>query len=199
MSVEEISRRALTIEGVLAAQTCQEWIQWAESEGFEAADFQGKRVKGRVAAVRNNDRVIEDNPQRALGLWEGILPHLPQHVRAFDPMRRGALGRHEAFGLNPRFRWYRYHPGQRFKPHVDRMFQAPDGAVSLWTVLVYLNGVEQGGQTRVSLDEKGKKSALVEPSAGLVLCFDHDVLHEGVEVNKGVKYVLRTDIMYRRV
>jgi hypothetical protein len=37
----------------------------------------------------------------------------------------------------------------------------------------------------------------VRPKQGMALLFLHDLYHEGSEVTQGVKYVLRSDIMYR--
>ncbi|BAB77096.1 hypothetical protein ACN23B_28710 (plasmid) [Anabaena sp. FACHB-709] len=36
------------------------------------------------------------------------------------------------------------------------------------------------------------------PVTGMALCFVHDVVHEGVAVVQGRKYVLRSDVMYRQ-
>ncbi|HEY1067119.1 MAG TPA: hypothetical protein VGE52_13445, partial [Pirellulales bacterium] len=37
----------------------------------------------------------------------------------------------------------------------------------------------------------------VAPRAGSVLVFHHPYIHEGATVETGVKYVLRSDVMYR--
>jgi len=37
----------------------------------------------------------------------------------------------------------------------------------------------------------------IEPRAGMALLFQHRLLHEGSEVTDGVKYVVRSDVMYR--
>jgi hypothetical protein len=37
----------------------------------------------------------------------------------------------------------------------------------------------------------------IEPHAGMALLFQHRLLHEGSEVTSGVKYVVRSDVMYR--
>ena len=37
-----------------------------------------------------------------------------------------------------------------------------------------------------------------QPAVGRALFFEHQQLHEGVMVYAGVKYALRTDVMYRR-
>jgi prolyl 4-hydroxylase len=70
-------------------------------------------------------------------------------------------------GVNERFRGYRYEPGQRFAPHLDGSFVRDEGERSLLTFMIYLNEGFEGGG------------------------------HEGCEVTRGVKYVLRSDIMYR--
>lgn len=39
----------------------------------------------------------------------------------------------------------------------------------------------------------------VSPRAGTALIFNHDTLHEGQVVTAGTKYIIRTEIMFRRV
>ncbi|MDF3030995.1 MAG: putative iron-regulated protein [Moraxellaceae bacterium] len=39
----------------------------------------------------------------------------------------------------------------------------------------------------------------VRPAAGMVLVFPHSIMHQGTPVTSGVKYVLRTDVTYRRL
>jgi len=36
----------------------------------------------------------------------------------------------------------------------------------------------------------------VKPETGMVLVFQHQLLHEGAAVTKGRKYVLRSDVMF---
>ena len=45
----------------------------------------------------------------------------------------------------------------------------------------------------------GKVLCSVAPKRGTALVFNHDTLHEGQPVSKGSKYIIRTEIMYRRV
>jgi len=35
------------------------------------------------------------------------------------------------------------------------------------------------------------------PKSGSILVFDHELLHEGARLKEGVKYAIRTDVMYR--
>ena len=39
----------------------------------------------------------------------------------------------------------------------------------------------------------------VTPRTGTALIFNHDTLHEGEPVAMGTKYIIRTEIMYRRI
>ena len=56
--------------------------------------------------------------------------------------------------------------------------------------MIYLNDDFEGGETSFdTISIKGEK--------GMMLIFLHSLSHEGKEVTKGIKYVLRTDIMYR--
>jgi hypothetical protein len=38
----------------------------------------------------------------------------------------------------------------------------------------------------------------ITPAKGMALLFHHPILHRGDSVVRGRKYVLRTDVMYRR-
>ena len=44
-----------------------------------------------------------------------------------------------------------------------------------------------------------EEACLVTPREGTALIFNHDTLHEGLPVTAGVKYILRTDLMFHRV
>jgi hypothetical protein len=54
-----------------------------------------------------------------------------------------------------------------------------------------------GGATAFSSFDK-KRRLDVNPKAGSVLIFQHPLLyHEGAEVIEGIKYTMRTEIMYQ--
>jgi predicted 2-oxoglutarate/Fe(II)-dependent dioxygenase YbiX len=134
--------------------------------------------------VRNNDRVMFDDAALAAELFERTRATLPE---TFDG---GTL-----VGFNERFRGYRYREGQRFAPHFDGAYARPETPAgrecSEITVLFYLNDGFTGGETKI-LDYE----VLFVPRTGAALLFQHAILHEGCPVASGVKYVLRTDVMY---
>lgn len=56
-----------------------------------------------------------------------------------------------------------------------------------------------GGATAFLSRDK-KRRLDVNPQTGSVLIFQHEgLLHEGAEVKEGVKYTMRTDILYEWV
>ena len=96
-------------------------------------------------------------------------------------------------GANERLRCYRYAAGQYFAPHFDGAFTRNTSERSLLTFMVYLNECEAGGHTGlIDLELE------ISPRAGRALVFNHFLLHEGARVHQGLKYAVRSDLMYRR-
>lgn len=119
---------------------------------------------------------------------------------------------------------YRYSPGQLFRKHYDDSVTI-NGTTSEWTLLIYLSGVEdgvEGGETVFDLQQGKKvtKEFVVGLNRGTVLLHRHGHecllrefcifmsyfelgscllfahLDEGREVKKGVKWVLRSDVLF---
>jgi hypothetical protein len=110
-------------------------------------------------------------------------------------------------GLHSKIRIYKYDEGAFFGRHYDESTKdVGSGFVSYWTVLVYLTGREdgvEGGQTVFYLPDgkKGQeKEIVVDIDRGLALLHRHGgndcLLHEGRVVAKGVKWVLRSDLVF---
>jgi prolyl 4-hydroxylase len=179
-SIDLSAPLAFAIPDVMTAGDCRQLIAMLEAEGFDAAPI--TTIAGPMLRpdVRNNTRLIFDHEQLASRLYARIAEHLPI-VCGTKPV-----------GANERFRAYRYEPGQRFAPHLDGCYQRSAHERSELTLMIYLNEGFGGGATRFldyDLD--------VAPKTGMALLFQHRLLHEGCAVTSGVKYVLRSDIMYR--
>jgi hypothetical protein len=71
-------------------------------------------------------------------------------------------------------------------------------ARTTWTLLIYLTTTE-GGET-VFYPEDGSAPLSVAPEVGMALLHrhgEHCLLHEGKEVRKGEKWVIRSDLVVR--
>lgn len=173
----------LTVPEVLDAHERAELVQRIEALGPTAAPISTYRGAIMRPDVRNNTRVMFDDPALAALVLERVRSALPERLE-----RDWVL-----CGANERLRCYRYEPGQFFAPHFDGAFHRSPDERSLLTLLVYLNHCEAGGETRF-LDLE----LSVAPTPGTALLFNHHLLHEGAEVKAGLKYALRSDVMYRR-
>lgn len=169
-----------TVADVLAADECEALIARIDALGPTAAPISTAAGFVMREDVRNNTRVIFDDLALARTLFERIAPDLPAQLCGMHPV-----------GANERFRCYRYERQQQFATHRDGSFVRSDDEMSLLTFMVYLNDGFAGGETKFH-------DATVVPRRGLALLFQHFLLHEGSAVTSGVKYVLRSDVMYRR-
>mmetsp|Transcript_1301 Transcript_1301/g.2534 ORF Transcript_1301/g.2534 Transcript_1301/m.2534 type:complete len:466 (-) Transcript_1301:2910-4307(-) len=124
----------------------------------------------------------------------------------------------DSLGLNARWRVYRYEPGAVYRPHIDGawpgsgldpktgkyVYDVFGDRKSKMTFLIRLNDDFSGGSTTyyIPAPEPGFMNArAVSTPKGSVVCFPHgdaqgSLLHEGSEVTKGYKYVIRTDVLY---
>jgi hypothetical protein len=171
-----------TVSDLFTADECDRYIALAEQLGFGDAPVTTPGGPVRITSIRNNDRVMLDDPRHAAVLWERIAPYVSKmHYAGSRPT-----------GVNERLRFYRYDPGQAFRWHRDGSYQDPAGRRSFVTYMVYLNDDFEGGQTKF----REPHPLEVKPVKGMALLFSHPLSHEGAAVKTGRKYVLRTDVMY---
>ncbi|KAK5121064.1 hypothetical protein LTR85_005548 [Meristemomyces frigidus] len=134
------------------------------------------------------------------------------------PAKRGEVWRFTR--PNERMRFLKYVGGEYFRPHCDGSYETPDrNERSYFTLHLYLN--DTGAATDEDLAKmsaKGRVEAAISslvggattfhsmnmlkrldvlPKCGRILLFQHrDLLHSGDDVVEGVKYTMRTDLMY---
>ena len=184
MQVTRFHRQVFTVSDVLNRDECEEMIERTERLGYEPAPITTGRGFVMAPEVRSNTRVMLDDVARAQRLWQRLGDRVPSGPSGW-----------RAVGLNERFRFYRYDVGERFRWHYDGSFRRSPAECSLVTVMVYLNDGFDGGATEFDL---GRELRVV-PRRGTALVFDHPLRHQGAPVRRGRKYVMRTDVMYRRV
>lgn len=185
----------LAVEGFLTEGECRAWIAYGEDTGFQEA----KQAQRSGFAHRDNGRLVVEDPDIADAIWNRIRSFVPCSISGRTPV-----------GCSPNLRLYRYCKGQRFGKHVDEVTRFPNHTQSEFTLLLYLNGGEaaeatgqplEGGETvfyeRASDTRVG---CSFSPLQGWCLFHGHGeqcLLHEGAVVRGGVKYVLRTDVLFQ--
>ncbi|MGB0524541.1 MAG: 2OG-Fe(II) oxygenase [Flammeovirgaceae bacterium] len=181
MKLNQLTPAIWTISHFLSPQECDELIYMSELSGYEEAKVSFTSGAKIMKGLRNNERILFKDEVLAQKLWAKLETFCPTH-----------LDNSQAIGLNEQFRFYKYEGGQRFKKHIDGRFKRNELEESRITFMVYLNDQYEGGKT--SFDEIS-----ISPQQGLALCFIHELKHEGSPVTSGIKYVLRSDVMYRKI
>ena len=192
-SEEQNGPLAFVVDNVCTLEECNALIQLSENDPNSAYEDALVNVGGKQAlnqGVRNNLRYIRDDFVISSEIFNRISHLLPQ------------TWNEESFPLsclNERLRFLKYKPGQRFKVHHDVHYRRNDHSeTSFVTLQLYLNEGFKGGET--TFVEKGYEDDVripVVPKTGRVLIFEHRLCHEGSELTEGVKYVIRTDVMYK--
>jgi len=186
----------IVIDDLFDKEFCDNLIQMSE----EAGD-------GYVMSMINigNDRQIVDttfrNNLRNLVFDKKIADEIFEKIKEYVPK---TWNKWKLCGLNERLSFLKYKKGEYFRPHFDGTYVRPGKTEkSVITVQLYLNTVdiendtENNGSTRF-LSQENNSSIDVLPKVGRILLFEHELLHEGVPLEIGYKYCMRTDVMYRR-
>jgi len=183
----ESSVPVVELPRVLSPAECSAEVARATKLGFSSQQFRGQERR----EVRN--RVAVDDPAAAAALWtrlRHLVPPLPELYSAGLRPEPDVpdLATLKPAGLNQRLRYYRYSGGERFAPHVD-LSHSTGLLRSFLTVIFYLNDDFEGGETYFF-------GRAVTPKMGAAILFPHELHHEGRPVFGGVKFVLRTDVMF---
>jgi len=206
--VLEKEKDAFILSNVLSRAECESLIHLSERHGYVMLMSAERGGKGRT-----NTRVLTHDESLAATLFERVKELLPQTYRLTD----GRLWNEEweLIGLNERFRWCKYVEGQSFKNiHCDKRVSLPkQGRFSFFTVNIYLNGhgaSYEGGRT-IFFDQKGwspngkspnyEETSALAAQTGDVMVFNHypqKYPHCGEMLSSGTKYLLRSDVMYKR-
>ena len=170
--------------GLYSPSECEKLIAVAESAGFGFTCY--------PKDYRGNLRLVTNDPALAERTWQRLKSTVPATL-----LHDGVTW--EAVGLNPHWRLSKYYSGDQFCQHLDTCFTASDTLRSFYTVNVYLNDAFSDGRTRFW----GRVTLRVQPRPGLALVFAQPAFrfytHDGEMVRDGIKYLIRSDVMYRRV
>ncbi|PIN13724.1 hypothetical protein CDL12_13646 [Handroanthus impetiginosus] len=197
----------ITIQNYLTSAESKAFINVEESIGFV---HQGSLGPTKGEAYRDNDRISVNDPDLAKTIWEA---GLDKSLSSFKI--RGKV----PVGLNPNIRFYRYTVGQRFGRHIDESIDLGEGMRTHYTLLIYLSGGSPGKTKAKSKKDDGAEDspdplvggetvfygsrnalvAEVPPTEGMALLHIHGdkcMLHEARNVSKGIKYILRSDVVF---
>jgi prolyl 4-hydroxylase len=170
-----------TVEDALGPARCEHYIARFLASTPEQAPVVTKTGIDVDIAVRNNTRIMWDDEAEANDL-----------VRVAGESVPTTWNGERLVGGNPRIRVYRYEPGEHHSTHWDTVVELPDRISSRITLVFYLNDGFTGGETE--FPELRKR---IVPRRGSALLFQHRVLHSALGVTSGVKYALRTDILFQ--
>jgi len=217
---EYASCYATVLDNVLSAAECAELLRLAvlsspTGSWAPALLNVGVGVEMLETEVRHCDRIIWDEQEVVKRIWDrcllaqGIREELGRIEKQPSIQSQRAADRGEKWRMvrvNERMRFLKYGAGNYFKSHCDGSYVTPSGDQrSFYTLHLYLNdsvasgGDLKGGATTFhSMDMTRRLD--VDPKMGRVLIFQHaHLLHSGDEVQEGIKYTVRSDLMYERI
>ena len=176
-----------SIYNVFTEKECNDLINVIEKLGFNKAslftDVDG--IEHYHADVRNSMRKIIDNHDFAQLLEERIYKYIP---KTYNDL--------EYHSINYRFRFLKYEKGGFFARHKDNNYKNKE-CISLITILIYLNDDYEGGYTTFFSNVDDKEGLSLKPKTGMISLMDQEIGHYVPELKDGIKYVIRTEIMYR--
>jgi prolyl 4-hydroxylase len=181
------------VEALFSKERCDALIRRADSTATSAHGVERDRAWHAGNGTKNSRVVVWDR-KLATELWDRLGKQLPKIVEGY-----------ELKYINPCFRYSRYEPGGYIGVHVDgHNYDHPaDGGedtVNVLTLNIFLNsGDFDGGETlffeHVPPPKKGPLRLCASPVAGNAALFHRGNLHCGSRVQRGRKYLLRTDVM----
>ena len=189
---------ARVVHNVLTPEQCGQLVESVNHKGFTPALLNiGRGNQKLVPHARDGHRIIVDSSPVAEWLFEVLRPHIPATLPSHTHLGGDAIG------MNERCRFLCYTPGQEFAEHCDGAYFRPrghqrEGDVSRVTVQLYLHDVPEahGGATTFLPDHGCGQPVPCQPVAGSCLLFTQDLYHEGSKVHTGIKYTMRTEVMY---
>jgi len=202
---------AFQLLNILSLEECQRLVSLTETFGYlEDAAVSLPR------SIRHNDSLtwVIDDETNAI-IWQRCQA-LVQDDHEFNTGKA-------ALGINSRFRFYRYGPGDYFAPHTDGSWPGSrviDGELidnayndrwSQLSFLLFLTEDYAGGATQFYVSKANPARPArqsdeadiidVRTPLGGALCFPHGMhplhcMHSSQEIVSGTKYIIRSDILF---
>lgn len=198
------------LENVLTEIECEHLIR-------ESNDKYSSLKDEFLQEERQGNRLLTIDDKFALVLYDRIKNYIASDVnlKNIHPCGFGVDGEWIQDSINKCFRYNQYiAPSIGFKPHRDATFIENENVRSIMSIIIYLNDDFSGGDTvfydtlgvrnKEDLVEDEMRNGYVErfrykPKKGSVLIFNHNMIHEGEKILTGIKYVIRSDIIFKRI
>ena len=176
----------------LSEKECDNFIKYSERSGAYEHKFHRET---RMRAHRDCYEHLHDDERMAQLLFQrmkdtGLIDVIEKTSDKWTPYN------YRPIGCNPATKVYKYEPGMWFGRHIDVSDPMKSGQTEI-TVLIYLNECKGGATVFYPPGAGGKLK--FKPEKGTILFHVHGdrcLDHEGELVQKGNKYVLRTDVVY---
>jgi prolyl 4-hydroxylase len=172
---------------------------WKLPNYFDAVTC--KRLVTMIDAKRRPSTLLSDSGNSSFRTSESC--DMNRHSPEIQPIDEGLahlLGMDPAWGET--MQGQRYAAGQYFKAHHDYFHEGESywpamkaaGGQRVWTAMIFLNDVEEGGATWFP-----QAGVRVKPKRGTLLAWNNmkpdgspntATLHEGTAVSEGVKYII---------
>lgn len=203
---------AFVLDGVLTPEECSALV--AQADG--AWSFWDSSEQPRIA-FRNACTIEVTHDELADRIWRRVADLVnPSLTFDDDDDPRFEIdieGTWKPYAMNQHLLLSRYLEGGHFSPHTDGTTVVDINRRTFYSCVLFLNDSPWGGHTRIYSDEQigrpmeqdaegrltGEPSLVLEavaPKAGRMVVFYHRLMHEGVPAAE--KYIIRTDVLYRR-
>ena len=186
--------KAWVVPCMLDATECEAHIRLGVAHGLDPTMASSGAVGLRTSKRTNNYTSPETSTQLGLRLPETLLAEVEASA-PFTCVR----------GLHPNWRIASYEVGEYFAAHMDqadsltlRVGEGKERYTSSHTVLIALSDRDGmvGGATRLFPTGKYDESAVdVELPRGYALVFEQTLLHTGLEVTHGRKFILQAGLL----
>eukprot|EP01121_Diplochlamys_sp_Union-15-3_P021640 TRINITY_DN8864_c0_g1_i2.p1 TRINITY_DN8864_c0_g1~~TRINITY_DN8864_c0_g1_i2.p1 ORF type:complete len:257 (+),score=36.17 TRINITY_DN8864_c0_g1_i2:46-816(+) len=212
LSVDFTDPVKFVIEDLFSKEECENMIKLGKKNGFIPVAKTGGGAAGKKN--RNNSSAVFTDETIANMIWNKVQPYMEADLTNISNFYNNSY-----VGTDPtawkvdsicdKIRIYMYDKGEYFNPHMDGSLKREvnkDGNTyvqqTFVSLMVYLNDDFKGGETEF-FENSSKMANLkhkftIVPKRGMVAIFPHENLHRSTPIVKGIKYLLRTDVVYSK-
>jgi len=202
---------AFVLDGVLSSEECTSLVKQADG----LWSFWDSSATPRVS-FRNASTIEVTHQELADRIWSRVGNLVTPCVSISEEDERFEVdiqGDWKPYAMNPKLLLSRYLHGGHFSPHTDGTTVVDFNRRTFYSCVLFLNASPWGGHTclyansqigrELQQDGEGRLTGdpelvleAVPPAPGRMLVFYHRLMHEGVPAAE--KYIIRTDVLYRR-